>query len=130
MGIVGLAVAQVLFWLLFAIVAWGLRNWLIDPSSAEAVGNTHFALALFAVSGLNVIAVAASLLGTRRWAWMTLGAVQLGNVLFALFATVTKGSLAWSVLAAAPALVTLVLMRQLVRTEKTRPGATSEARSV
>ena len=130
MGIVGLAVVQVLFWSFFAIVAWGLRNWLVDPLSAEAVGNTHFALALFTLAALNVIAVAASLLVTRRWAWMVLGAVQLGNVLFAVFATVTKGSLAWSVLAAAPAVVTLVLMRQLVRTEATTPAATSEARSV
>ena len=128
-GIVGLAAAQVFFWLFFATVAWGLLDLFSDPSSAEAVGSKHFALALYGVLSLNVIAVVAFLLRTRRWAWMALGAVQVGNVLFASFATVTKGSVAWSVLAAAPAVVTLVLMCQLVRTQAAGPAATSEARS-
>ena len=83
--------------------------------------------------GINVVALAAFILATflfRRWRWsaLVLAAAQVGTVLFSFVASVAINAginAGWVVFGAAPAVATLVLILQLLRTETTSPSPTS-----
>jgi hypothetical protein len=83
-----------------------------------------FAIALSVGAILNVLGLLAFAIRSRSWGTPTLGAVQVGNILFALAASVAV-SPAWLLTDAAPALVILILVIAFRRSEATRSEATT-----
>ncbi len=108
-----LAGAQCLSWASDAAIAWSARGWLVD---------SRFALALWVGAGLNLLGLLAYLVRRLRWGRSALAAVQVGNILFSLAASVVVSPV-WLVLDTAPALVTLILILALRRTDVTSAAA-------
>ena len=128
-GIIGLAAAQLLYWLSAAAIIWATRYLLLDPSSAEASMRTRIAIGCYVILGINAVALAAFIVRRRGWSALVLAAAQACGVLLSLVATVAMNP-AWLLLGATPALVTLVLIFQFLKTDDAmKRGATSEARS-
>jgi hypothetical protein len=89
------------------VLAWEARGWIIKESTA---------VVLWVGSGLNLIGLLVFSFRRLRWSTSTIAAVQMGNILFSLAASVTL-SPAWLLLGTAPALVTLILILALRRTD-------------
>ena len=90
------------FWIFGAWIGWSACCWLV---------RMDFAIALAIGAVLNVLGVVAFVIRSRGWGTPTLGAVQIGSILFALAASVAV-SPAWLVFDGAPALVILLLLFQ------------------
>jgi hypothetical protein len=110
-GTITLAAALTAFWLFDAVIGWSVCcGWLIRPG---------FVIALSTGAALNVFGLLAFAIRGRSWGMPTLGAVQVGNILFALAAALVV-SPAWLLFDAAPALVILILVVLLKRFEPQR----------
>jgi uncharacterized membrane protein len=106
-GTIAVAGALCLFWIGGAWIGWSICCWLISM---------NFALALTVGAAVNVFGLLAFLVRRQRWGIRILGAVEVGNILFALAASVLV-SPTWLWLDAAPAAVTLILIFALARAD-------------
>jgi hypothetical protein len=95
-------------WLIFgAVIGWSVCcGWL------TSIG---FVIATSVGAAVNVVGLLAFVTRRRTWGAQTFAAVQAGNILFALVASVTV-SLAWLPLDAGPALLILILVFLVMRT--------------
>jgi hypothetical protein len=110
-GTITLAAALSAFWVFGAKVTWSVCcGWLVSRD---------FAIALSIGAALNILGLLAFLIRRRTWGKPILGAVQVGNILFALVASAAV-SPAWLLFDAAPALVILILVLLLQRSEARR----------
>jgi hypothetical protein len=98
-GTIILAVAQTCFWLIGMWIALHLVGWLVS---------VPLTLGLSIGAGLNVLALVVFLTRRRAWGTPAFVAVQVGNVLFSLAASVLV-SPTWLLLGVAPAVATLML---------------------
>lgn len=114
-----LATAQCFDLMSGAAIAWSARGWLVDP---------RFALGLWVGAGLNLVGLVAFLFRRLRWGRPALAAVQVGNVLFSLAASVLVSPV-WFLLGTVPASITLILILALRKTEAPRPPGASEIQS-
>jgi hypothetical protein len=98
-----LATVQCFFWIFGALIGWSACCFL-----------TPLWLAIAMTIGAVVNAVALIVFAMRRRAWgqLVLAAAQVGNIVFALVASLTV-SPAWLLTDAAPALTTLILVVML-----------------
>jgi hypothetical protein len=111
-GIVTVATAQCLFWIFGALIGWSVCCWL-----------TPMWLAIAMTVGAVVNTLGLIVFATRRRVWgeRALGAAQVGNILFAIFASLAV-SPAWLLLDAVPALATLSLLVVLLRARHSATG--------
>ena len=123
-GTVVIVVAQCMLWLILAIGSWFTRALLIDPSSAQAADNGRFAIALFVVLSLSVIAVVAFLLRPFGWGGIVLATVEAGSVVFSVVAAVLRADPVWLLLVGMSAATALVLVLLLRRTGALRSSVT------
>jgi hypothetical protein len=113
-GTVVLAAALSAWSIFGALVGWRVCcGWLIS---------IDFAIALSVGAALNVFGLLALVIRSRSWGASALGAVQVGNVLFALAASVAV-SPAW-LADTAPAVAILVLVLLFRRSWAGGPGPT------
>jgi hypothetical protein len=107
-GTITLAAALSAFWIIGASIASSICcGWLVSRD---------FAIALSVGAAVNVLGLLAFLIRRQSWGMPILGAIQVGNILFALAASVAV-SPAWLLFDAAPALVILVLALLYQRSE-------------
>jgi hypothetical protein len=111
-GTVALAAAQCLFWVFGAVIGWSVCCWLTPMwlAIAMTVGAVVNAL------GLIVFAARRRVSGE-----LALGAVQVGNILFSIVASLAV-SPAWLLTGAVPALATLGLVVVLLRARDVATG--------
>lgn len=121
-GVIVLAVAQCLLWLLDAVLSWEFRGLLLDSASAQVAYNARFAIAVGAGAAINLIGLAFFLLRRQGPGVLVLTAVQVGNVLFSIYAAISV-SAAWLLLGAAPAVATFVLLVLMRRMDAARSSA-------
>jgi hypothetical protein len=113
-GTITLAATLSAWWIIGAWITWSVCcGWLVSMD---------FAIALSVGAALNVFGLLAFVIRSRSWGTSTLGAVQLGNVLFALAASVAV-SPAWLV-DVAPALAIFILVLLFRRSWAGVPEAT------
>jgi hypothetical protein len=65
-------------------IEWGDRGAMIGSNSAEAAEQARFAIELYAVGALNVLALIALLLGRSGWGWWVVFGMQVGIFVLAL----------------------------------------------
>jgi hypothetical protein len=111
-GTVALAAAQCLNWIFGALIGWSACCWL-----------TPMWLAIAMTVGAVVNAFGLIVFTTRRRVWgeLALGAVQVGNILFSIVASLAV-SPAWLLFGAGPALATLSLVVVLLRSRNVATG--------
>src|SRR6267143_1703427 len=122
-GVIVLAVAQCTLWLLDALLSWEFRGLLLDSASDQVAFNARFAIAIVVGAAINLIALAAFLLRRQGPGELVLTAVQVGNLLFSIYAAISV-SAAWLLLGAAPAVATFVLLVLRRRMGAARSSAT------
>jgi hypothetical protein len=99
-GIVGLAAALCAFWVFGAGVTRSICcGWLVS---------TTFVTAVWIGAAVNLLGLLAFVVLSKTAGTPILGTVQVGNILFALVASVAV-SPAWLLFVAAPAIVILIL---------------------
>ena|ERR1700694_2923125 len=111
-GTIVLATAQCGSWLFDALIAWSAGGWLVS---------TLLALELTIGAGLNILGLLAFLLRGWGFSRSAFPAVQVGNVLFSVGASLLI-SPAWLLLGAAPAIATLILYFLFRRADATAPA--------
>jgi hypothetical protein len=111
-GTIVLAAAQCGSWLFDTLIAWSAAGWLVS---------TLLALELTIGAGLNILGLLAFLLRGWGFSRSAFPAVQVGNILFSVGASVVISPV-WLLLGAAPALATLILFF-LFRREDVTPTA-------
>jgi len=105
-----LAIAQCGWWTLGGWAMWSFRGFMLEPSSPQIADNARFAVALFAVAAINIVALIGFFVRPRSWGELVLAAVLLGNIAFSAWASVSRDNAYWLLLGGAPAGVTLVLL--------------------
>jgi hypothetical protein len=99
-GTIALAAALSAFWIIGATIAWSVCcGWLVSLT---------FVIALTIGASVNVLGLLAFVVLSKTSSTPILGAVQVGNILFALVASMAV-SPAWLLFVAAPAVVILIL---------------------
>ena len=66
-GIVAVGLLESVGWFLAASLLWAFRDIFVGAGSIQAAANGRFALAIYAATGINVIALIA-FVGRRGWA--------------------------------------------------------------
>jgi hypothetical protein len=96
-------------WFVIAELAWQLRSFMVGVDSPEEIQRAHFAFLLFAIAGVNAVALGALILARRwSWSWWLSMAVQAGNVVFAAVELITLD--VWWLLILAVAAITAGLL--------------------
>lgn len=103
------AAVESVAWLFIAGLAWSLRGLMVGVDSPIGIERTRFALVLFGVAGINVLAVLAFAVSRMRWGWWALIAVQVADLVFATYELLTR-DLGWLVLAVPAALTAGLLL--------------------
>jgi hypothetical protein len=114
-GITILATAFCAWEIFWALLAWMLCCGLVRMDLA--IGTSVLAV-------VNVFGLVAFAIRPRSWGAPTLIAVQVGNILFALAASVAV-SPAWVLTDGAPALVILIVLIVFQRSEASRSASTT-----
>lgn len=109
-AIIGLVILACLVWLFGASIVWSTRELLVGPDSPRALEGGRLAIAMFAVTGINLVALVVFVVRQRSWGWWLLTAIQLGD--FALSGV--EGFVrerTWFILAGLAALTLFALLR-------------------
>ena len=97
-------------WFLGASLLWAFHDLFVGAGSIQAAANGRFAIAVYAASGINVIALIAFVLGRRGWAWWSLTTVQVGDLAFSVVEAVVRSTTWWLFAAVAVLMLALLLM--------------------
>ncbi|MDQ6884814.1 MAG: hypothetical protein M3077_11360 [Candidatus Dormibacteraeota bacterium] len=109
-AIIGLVILACLVWLFGASIVWSTREILVGPDSPRALEGGRLAIAMYAVTGINLVALVVFVVRQRGWGWWLLTAIQLGD--FALSGV--EGFVrerTWFILAGLAALTLFALLR-------------------
>ena len=89
-------------------IEWGARGVMVGIDSAEAAEQTRFAIELYAIGALNLVASIAFLLRRSGWGWWLVLGMQVGVFVLALIEGVLT-DLGWFYFSSLPVLTLLVL---------------------
>lgn len=101
------ALVQIGIWVFTGWLGWDLRYLMIGPGSPEVLNRERFAIGLFMVAAVNLIALVPFLSGVR-WGWLILTLVQIADATVSLALLVTVSIDWW--LVTTPAAITTVLL--------------------
>ena len=90
-------------------VEWGERGVIVGIDSAEAAEQARFAVELYAIGALNLLASIAFLLRRSGWSWWLVLGVQMGVFVLALIEGVLT-DLGWFYFSSLPLLTTFLLV--------------------
>jgi len=90
-------------------VEWGERGVIVGIDSAEAAEQARFAVELYAIGALNLLASIAFLLRRSGWSWWLVLGVQVGVFVLALIEGVLT-DLGWFYFSSLPLLTTFLLV--------------------
>ncbi len=109
-AIIGLVILACLVWPFGASIVWSTRGILVGPDSPRALEGGRLAIAMYVVTGINLVALVVFIVRQRGWGWRLLIAIQVGD--FALSGVegfVREPS--WFILAGLAALTLLTLLQ-------------------
>ena len=109
-GIVLVGLLESVGWFLGASLLWAFHDLFVGAGSIQAAANGRFAIAVYAASGINVIALIAFVLGRRGWAWWSLTTVQVGDLAFSVVEAVVRSTTWWLFAAVAVLMLALLLL--------------------
>jgi len=90
-------------------VEWGERGVIVGIDSAEAAEQARFAVELYAIGALNLLASIAFLLRRSGWSWWLVLGVQMGVFVLALIEGVLT-DLGWFYFSSLPLLTSFLLV--------------------
>jgi hypothetical protein len=89
-------------------IEWGERGVMLGGDSAEAAEQARFAIELYAIGALNLLASIAFLLRRSAWGWWLVLGIQVGVFVLALIEGVLT-DLGWFYFSSLPLLTSLLL---------------------
>ena len=90
-------------------IEWGERGVIVGIDSAEAAEQARFAVELYAIGALNLLAAIAFLLRRSGWSWWLVLGVQVGVFVLALIEGVLT-DLGWFYFSSLPLLTSFLLV--------------------
>ena len=97
-------------------VEWGERGVIVGIDSAEAAEQARFAVELYAIGALNLLASIAFLLRRSGWSWWLVLGVQVGVFVLALIEGVLT-DLGWFYFSSLPLLTSFLLVMIRLRSK-------------
>jgi len=97
-------------------VEWGERGVIVGIDSAEAAEQARFAVELYAIGALNLLASIAFLLRRSGWSWWLVLGVQMGVFVLALIEGVLT-DLGWFYFSSLPLLTSFLLVMIRLRSK-------------
>ena len=97
-------------------IEWGERGVIVGIDSAEAAEQARFAVELYAIGALNLLASIAFLLRRSGWSWWLVLGVQMGVFVLALIEGVLT-DLGWFYFSSLPLLTSFLLVMIRLRSK-------------